>query len=167
MRRDGRPLERVRGSTGHTLVELLVMVVVLAILSSIAGVAAGVSGTQHLDMAEVQLRDALGWAQSQARSNRSPVAVVFDPDHDRFALVDADGVMLPDPLTRDAYLVSFHRPNQPRLVDLVAVQFGAAGKAAIFDAQGVPMTGGTVTLTARGTTRVLSIDPATGAITSS
>jgi len=167
MRRDRPRHERAAASGGYTLVELLVTVIVLGILSSIAGVAAGVSGTQHLDMAELQLRDALGWAQSQARSNRAPVAVVFDPDHDRFALVDAAGVMLPDPLTRDTYLVSFHRPNQPQLVDLVAADFGAAGMAVIFDAQGVPMTGGTVTLTARGTTRVLTVDPATGAISSS
>ena len=167
MRPDLRRLGRAGASGGYTLVELLVTVIVLAILSSIAGLAAGVSGAQHLDMAELQLRDALGWAQSQARSNRAPVAVVFDPDHDRFALVDAAGVMLPDPLTRDVYLVSFHRPNQPQLVDLVAAGFGAAGQAVIFDAQGVPMTGGTVTLTARGTTRVLTVDPATGAISSS
>ena len=154
-------------SRGYTLVELLVMVVVLAILSSIAGVASGASGPQQLDMAELQIRDALGWAQSQARSGRSPVAVVFDPDHDRFALVDADGALLPDPITHSGYLVSFHRPNQPRLVDLLTASFGAAGRAAIFDAQGVPMTGGAITMTALGHTRVLTVDPATGSLSSS
>ncbi|HZL99324.1 MAG TPA: hypothetical protein VFD43_03640, partial [Planctomycetota bacterium] len=144
--------------------ELLVVVAILGILSGIAGVASGVSGEQQLDMAELQIRDALAWAQAQARSNRSAAAVVFDAGQDRFALVDADGAALSDPVTQSAYVVSFRRPNQPRLVDLLDAAFGAAGRAAIFDAQGLPLTGGTITLQALGTTRTLTLDPATGAL---
>ena len=156
-----------RAEAGHTLLELLVVMAIIAILSGIAGVASGVSGAQHLDMAEVQIRDGLEWAQAQAHSNRRPVAVVFDPAQDRFALVDDTGAVLPDPLTHADYEVSFRRPNQPRLVHMLSVDFGAGGRALIFDAQGVPMTGGTIQLQARGTTRVLTIDAATGALSSS
>jgi prepilin-type N-terminal cleavage/methylation domain-containing protein len=162
----GRRIAR-RHERGYTLVELMLVVFIVAVMAGVAGVASGASESQHLDMAEIQIRDALAWAQSQARSNRVAVAVVFDPGNDRFTLVDASGAVLPDPLTRSEYLVSFHRPNQPRLVDVVAADFGACGRAVIFDAQGVPMTGGSITLASSPDTRVLTVDAATGSITSS
>jgi prepilin-type N-terminal cleavage/methylation domain-containing protein len=162
-----RDASRRRSAAGHTLLELLVVLAIIGILSGIAGVASGVSGAQHLDMAEVQIRDAIEWAQAQAHSNRSPVGVVFDPAEDRFAIVDASGVVLPDPLTHAGYEVSFHRPNQPRLVHMLSANFGAGGHALIFDAQGAPMTGGTIRLQARGVSRVLTVDAATGSLSSS
>ena len=158
---------RRRREAGHTLLEMLVVLAIIGILSGIAGVASGVSGAQHLDMAEVQIRDAVEWAQAQAHSNRRPVAVVFDTVLDRFALVDDTGAELPDPLTHASYEVSFRRPNQPRLVHMLSADFGAAGHALIFDAQGSPMTGGTIRLQARGNSRVLTVDAATGALSSS
>jgi prepilin-type N-terminal cleavage/methylation domain-containing protein len=156
-----------RATAGYTLLELLLVVCIVALLTGIAGIASGASDTQHLDMAEVQILDALAWAQAQARSNRAPVAVVFDLTRDRFALVDEHGALLTDPLTRAGYLVSFQHPNQPRLVDIVAASFGTAGLAVIFDAQGVPLTGGAIILEAGPHRRVLAVDAATGAVSSS
>ena len=47
---------------------------------------------------------------------------------------------------------------------VTAADFGTAGTAALFDSQGVPVTGGQLTLASRGRTRTLLLDAATGAI---
>jgi hypothetical protein len=146
---------------------MLMVIFLVALLAGVASVSVG-DGVEHqLEMADVQVRDALAWAQTLARSSRTPVGVVFDPAGERFAVVDQDGAQLPDPLTRRGYEIAFLRPNQPRRVDLAGADFGACGQAAVFDAQGVPLTGGTVTLQAGGRTRVLTVDAATGFVSSS
>lgn len=156
-----------RAERGHTLLELLLVVMILAIMAGVAGVVVGASGSQQLDLAEVQVRDAVAWAQSQARSNRVVAGVVFDLGQDSLALVDGTGALLDDPLTHSGYVVRFHRVNQPALVDIAAADFGAAGRVLIFDAQGVPLTGGLIRLEANALTRVLTVNAATGAVVSS
>lgn len=154
-----------RSSAGFTLVELLVVVFIMALIAGVAVASSGNGAEIALEMAEIQVRDALGRAQALARSNRAPYGVVFDVETDRFAIVDEHGVLAVDPLTRGDYIIDFVKPNQPKLVDIDSADFGAAGNAAIFDGQGVPLAGGTVTLKLRNSVRTLSLDAATGQVT--
>ena len=116
----------------------------------------------HLDMAEIQLRDACEWARRLAASQRRAHGVVFDVANERFAVVQEDGEEAVDPLTRKEYIVSFLGPNQSQGVDLLTADFGSTGSVAVFDANGIPYEGGTVQLKYQNTTRVLAIDPVTG-----
>jgi prepilin-type N-terminal cleavage/methylation domain-containing protein len=154
-------------AAGFTLIELLMVIFLVALLAGVAAVSLGYGNEDHLAMADVQVRDAIAWAQTLARSNRMPVGVVFDPGGERFAVVDQNGAQVSDPLTRRGYEVAFPRPNQPRRVDLHAADFGSCGAAVIFDAQGIPLTGGTVILQAGGRTRTLTVDGATGFVATS
>lgn len=155
-----------RGSPGFTLLELLVVVVVLIFMAGIGSLAAGDQGGQAVQLGAVQVTDALERAATLARSQRRPHGVAFDVANDRFAIVDEDGAPAVDPLTRKGYIVAFDRPNQPP-VDLVSAAFGTAGSAALFDAQGVPLTGGQVRLQSGATTLTLTLDAATGRVISS
>ena len=150
-----------RAARGFTLLELLVAVVVLALVGSLAGLAAPDRAEQSLDLAQVQIDDALARARSLARSQRLAFGVVFDPAGNRFALVDESGVPTIHPLTRGEYVVDFLRPGQP-LVDVVSADFGDAGAAALFDPQGTPLAGGVLEIAARQHSRTLVVDAGTG-----
>jgi type II secretory pathway pseudopilin PulG len=152
---------------GFTLLELLVTAVLLVLVASVAMTAVGDRGEQDLDMGEIQVRDALGHARALARSARSPHAVVFDVARDRFAIIDETGSATADLLTRRDAVVDFARPNQPRTVEITSAEFGATGSAAIFDAQGVPLTGGTIVLQSGRHMRTLTLDAATGDLSGS
>lgn len=159
-------LPRRPAAGGFTLLELLVVVVVLSIMAGVVAMSSADRGGQAVELGAVQVTDALQRAATLARSQRRPHGVAFDVAADRFAIVDEDGVPAVDPLTRKEYIVSFHRPNQPP-VDLQSASFGTAGSAALFDAQGVPLTGGQVRLQSGSATLTLTLDAATGRVTSS
>ena len=151
-----------RTAAGLTLLEVLMVVVILSIVAGMVGMTAGENGEQALELAEIQVRDAVERAQALALSSRSPHAVVFDTASDRFAVIDAIGQPAIDPLTKRSWIVDFVRPNQPKLVEIDSANFGPAGQAAIFDAQGVPLAGGTLTLRYANLTHTLVLDAATG-----
>jgi type II secretion system protein H len=154
-----RPTRHAR--RGFTLIELLVVIVILSIVAGMAAMAPADRGAQDLDLAAIQVNDAMERARALSRSQRMAHGVVFDLANDRFAVVAEDGTAATDPLTKRAYEVDFDRPNQPH-VDITGASFGGAGAAALFDPQGVPLAGGTVTLTAGSHNRTLTLDPATG-----
>jgi hypothetical protein len=52
-------------------------------------------------------------------------------------------------------------------VDVQGASFGDTGSAVVFDPQGVPMAGGTVTVGRGPNTRQITVDGATGRISSS
>ncbi|HEX5010505.1 MAG TPA: prepilin-type N-terminal cleavage/methylation domain-containing protein [Planctomycetota bacterium] len=156
-----------RSHSGFTLIELLVVLAIMAIMAVVAMPAAGASYDQRLDLVEMQITDAIGRAQALARSTQLPFGVVFDASGERFAVVDSTGAAVTDPLTRSSYIVGFDRPDQPKGIDVFSAAFGANGAAAIFDGQGLPVSGGTVVVRCHGSTRTLTLDQATGQLASS
>jgi prepilin-type N-terminal cleavage/methylation domain-containing protein len=157
---------RGAGQRGFTLVELLVVVIVLAILAGVAAIPATADGgAAALDLAQIQLQDAFVTAQTLAYSLGVPHGVVFDPATERFAVVAQDGQPASDPLTHADYTVDFTRSEQPRGVTIGSASFGATGVAGIFDGQGVPVAGGSLTISKGNATRTLVLDAATGKLT--
>jgi len=165
--RDSRGVRRVRRVRGTTLFELLVVLVIMGIMVGMMAVSADQNGTIALDQATVVVQDTCARAQALARSGRAPVGVVFDVAGNRLAIVREDGTLTKDPLTHADAVVNFKAPNMPSHVALKTAAFGAAGVAAIFDAQGVPLLGGTVTMQRKGLTRTLTLNAATGELTGS
>lgn len=155
-------LVRNRRSSGYTLVEMLAVVAVLTILLGTAGVPATGDGNAALDLAEVRLRDAFRYAQDLSYSLGEPHGVVFDLLEHRFAVVGADGVAVPNPLTHAAYVVEHRGDGQLGGIFIGLANFGSTGHAGIFDAQGVPVEGGVVTLGKGVLTRSYAFDGATG-----
>jgi prepilin-type N-terminal cleavage/methylation domain-containing protein len=152
-----------RGRRGFTLLEVLIVVVVLGILTVVAGIPASAdTGAADLDLAQIQIQDAFVTAHTLAYSMGVPHGVVFDPDTERFAVVALDGTPARDPLTHADYVIDFKRVEQPAGVKIQSAEFGPTGPAGIYDAQGVPVSGGTVTLSKGQAMRTLSLDPATG-----
>ncbi|HZL99215.1 MAG TPA: hypothetical protein VFD43_03090, partial [Planctomycetota bacterium] len=129
--------------------------------AAIAVPGAGSGYEARLDLVEIQVRDALQSAATLARSSRATHAVVFDTAGERFAVVDGTGAAVTDPLTRQAYIVDFERPDQPRGIDLFSADFGSSGSAAIYDGQGLPIDDGTLVLRCKSASRTLVLEQAT------
>ena len=164
-RRARRLSERRAG--GYTLIELLIVVAILAIIGSISMLSGGTGDAQALELTEVQVRDAVQWAQAVARSTRTPHGVNFDTTDDRLAVVTTSGQPIEDPLTKAEYIIEFTRPNQPTRIEITSADFGASGATLLFDAQGVPLTGGTVVIERGSLSTTLTVNAATGRVTSS
>jgi prepilin-type N-terminal cleavage/methylation domain-containing protein len=152
---------------GFTLIELLIVVIILGLLAGVAGLAATDSDAQALELAAIQVTDTIERAQNLARSSREPFGVVFETGSDRVVLVDVTGTPTIDPLTKRDFFLDFSLPGQPAMIVIGTADFGTTGRAVIFDPQGVPLEGGSLTLTRRSDSLVLTVDPATGAVTSS
>jgi len=149
------------------MLELLVIVGIMGLMVGMMTVTSTQNETIALDQAALKLQDACTRAQGLARSGRAPVGVVFDLEGNRFAIVTEDGTPARDPLTRTDAIVNLSAPNKAERVTLTAADFGAAGTSALFDAQGVPVTGGTLTISRGGQTRTLTLNAATGELTES
>lgn len=151
-------------SRGFTLIELLVVVVLLALVASMATVASTDDDTLALDMAAMQITDAVERAHALALSTRTAHAVTFDVTNDRFAVVDEFGALLDHPVSKKPWLVDFVSPEQPQRIDLVSASFGDAGEAIMFDAAGEGVESGTLELGRGDVTVTLSFNAATGRI---
>jgi prepilin-type N-terminal cleavage/methylation domain-containing protein len=151
-----------RSTAGFSFIELMVVVLVLGILVGIAGVPAVDNHGQALAQGELFVRDAIHTARSRALSTRIPHGVAFDTAGERLIVLAQDGTPVKDLMTKGDYMIDFGRPDMPSGLGISAADFGTTSTAAIFDAQGDPVSGGTVTLECNGQTLVLTLDAATG-----
>ena len=149
---------------GFTLIELLVVIVVLGILGATAALSADGTRDRELDVAEMQIRDAVARAALVARSSRQTAGVVFNLTSSRLAVVDETGTAVLDPLTKGPWIVSLDRLDQPGSLVIVSAEFGATGQAIVFDPQGTPLAGGSLSLRSGHSTRTLSVDGMTGLV---
>src|SRR5262245_56563075 len=156
-----------RRQSGHTVLELLVVVMMLAILAAIAIPAASVGDDRKLDTLQLALQDAIDHAQSLAFHQGSAYGVRFNTAGQWFAVVNENGVPVDDPLSHGDYMIKLTNPSPdlPSGCHLDYAMFGIRPLAA-FDEKGVLIHGGEVRLTAGKTQRILTCTTATATLSS-
>jgi hypothetical protein len=149
-------------TSGHTVLELLVVVMMLAILAAIAIPAASVGDDRKLDTMQLALQDAIDHAQSLSFHQGVAYGVRFSTAGQWFAVVNENGVPVDDPLSHGDYLIRMTNPSPdlPSGVHLDYAMFGPRPLAG-FDEKGVLIKGGEVRITAGKTQRILTCDTAT------
>jgi hypothetical protein len=153
-----------RARSGHTVVELLVVVLVLALLAGIVLPSGSVGDDRKLDTLQLEIQDALDHAQSLSYHTGSAHGVRFSANSQWFGVVNEMGMLIDDPLSHGDYIVRLKEPGQPKNVSIDYAMFGARPLAA-FDAKGVLTESGEVRLRAGDTERWLTCNTATATLT--
>jgi hypothetical protein len=155
-------MNRIR--SGHTIVELLVVVAILILLAGIVLPSSGVGDQRKLDTLQLEIQDALDHAQSLSYHTGSTHGVRFNSNSQWFGVVNELGLLIDDPLSHGDYIVRLKEPGQPKDVHIDYAMFGARPLAA-FDAKGVLTTSGEIHLRAGETERWLTCNTATATLT--
>ena len=153
----------MRSERGHTLLELLVVVAILMVLAAIAMPSSSNGPERKLDTVQLAIQDALDHAQSLATSTAAVYGVRFDAEEQWFAVVDATGTPVDDPLSHKPYLVRLLLPGEPPDVVIDSVDFDGH-IVAVFNEKGVMHSGGEVHLRSGTTLRWLEADTATATL---
>ena len=149
-----------RRTSGHTVLELLVVLVVLAVLAAIVIPSATVGDERKLDTVQLAMQDAIDHAQSLAYHQGVAYGVRFSIPGQWFAVVNENGVPMSDPLSHGDYLIRLAGPNIPTDVHIDYANFGIRPLAA-FNIKGVLIESGEIHLRAGQTQRVLVCETAT------
>ena len=155
-------------ASGFTLAEIIVVVIIL-------GIAAGIVTPYVVSTSETALLSAartlacdLQYAQSVAITSQVKVKVSFNAGADSYTLAKIEGTestTLIHPINKSDYVVDFSTQLGFEGVALSTAAFGAGPAAEVtFDEMGSPDNGGTVTLTAGGSTYTVNVSEATGTI---
>ncbi len=140
----------------------LLAVFVLSLLVGTSGVVSlGTHGPAFQHSGET-IREALEAARALALETGRLHGVVFEVGGDRAAVVDQDGSLVSNPLTPSGYALDGTDADPHQRVTIEAADFGTTRHAAIFDADGVPLAGGSVVLRHGDTVAELHVDAATG-----
>jgi prepilin-type N-terminal cleavage/methylation domain-containing protein len=156
-----------RNQSGHTLLELLVVVLILGILAGIAIPAASVGDDRKLDTLQLAIQDAIDHAQSLSFHQGIAYGVRFNVNGQWFAVVNENGVPVDDPLSHGDYLIRLTNPSpdMPNGCKLDYAMFGPR-PLACFDEKGVLVRGGEVRITAGKTQRILTCTTANSTLSS-
>ena len=163
------PTRRTHGSTGYTLVEVLIIVAILGIAASIIVpqmLAAGTLGVQAA--ARIIIADIL-FAQNDAVAKQRTRKVVFDPASESYSLTDeADAVLSANWKGGGGnnYIVDFVNDSRFQGVVIVSADFGGATPQTLeFDDLGGPLSGGTVEIEFQGERYRITVASFTGRVT--
>ena len=149
--------------SGHTVLEILIVVAVLALLAGIVLPSGGVGDDRKLDTLQLEIQDAIDHAQSLAYHKGAAHGVRFNTSHQWFAVVNEVGIAIDDPLSHGDYAVILADPGQPKGVSIDYAMFGPRPLAA-FDAKGVLVVPGEIHLRAGSTERWLTCNTATATL---
>ena len=181
----GRMLNQ-EAPTGFTLLETLIVLLVLGIVAMVSLPALnGALEDSHLSSAASEVVNALEFAQLNALSSGSKTRVTIDSGTDTILVEqfmppvgllgsepqlnesDVEGgtfVVMGNPLNRGTdYNISFTGANRFTGADITSVAFGA-DNSVVFDPQGSPSNGGTVSLTVGNRQVVVNLDSQSGKV---
>ncbi len=153
-----------RARSGHTIIELLIVVLVLGLLAGIVLPSSSVGDDRKLDTLQLEIQDAIYHAQSLAYHKGAVYGVRFNVGSQWFAVVNEVGVPIDDPLSHGDYVVRLGTPGQPKGVAIDYATFGVRPLAP-FDTKGVLTTAGEIHLRAGDTDRWLICNTATATLT--
>ncbi|MBM3316417.1 MAG: prepilin-type N-terminal cleavage/methylation domain-containing protein [Candidatus Eisenbacteria bacterium] len=156
------PASRAR-SAGVTLVELLVALAVIAVLSGAAvSLLAGGQARSAAEEAARRLAADVAFAQTDALARRSARTLVFDERRESYTL-EQQGTPLVHPVSRQPFVVELASAARAARVDLSRPDFGG-DTCLVFDAEGVPASGGSVWLAAGAHRFAVTVAEVTGRV---
>jgi type II secretory pathway pseudopilin PulG len=145
------------------MIELIVVIVVLGIASIVVVPYLARSDTFEVQGAARAVIGDLLFAQNDAIAQQATRKVVFDPTNDRYTLTDGSDAPLAAPWLGGTYQVRFGAGSQWSSVSIDSVSF--TGDTVWFDELGTPSEGGTIDVTAGGTTYRVTVTALTGRVT--
>lgn len=152
-----------RRNSGHTLLELLVVVIVLMIIAGIVIPSSSVGAERKLDTLQVVMQDAINQAQTLAYHQGTTFGVRFDVAGQYVAVVNEYGTPTEDPFTHGDYVIRLSGPDIPSNVYIDSADFDGRPLAA-FNEKGVLVVGGEVHIRSGDTPRWLVADTATNTL---
>ena len=149
---------------GFTMLEILIVVVIIAIAALTVVPMMSSAGSLQIRSAANMIAADLEYAKSMAISRGQNFSVEFDESADSYRILDQDDKVIPHPVKKGFdYVVNFQNDSRLNKVDITGADFNASPSVQ-FDCLGSPDYGGTVSLSAGGTTATVRVEPVTGYI---
>jgi prepilin-type N-terminal cleavage/methylation domain-containing protein len=158
---------------GFTIIELMIVLVILGIAAAIAVPMVSSAASMQLRSAVNMVAADLEYAKSMSISTGQYYSVEFNTAQNRYEVQDPSGAVIPHPVSKKNYAVSFGDDGRLDQVTIQGVTSGAAALSEVcFDYLGTPRSSTAaeltnpvvVTLQAGGATRTVTVKAVTGFI---
>lgn len=152
-----RPDHIFRKAAAFTLVELSLVLFILVLIGAVAIPRfAGFATERRLEGAASRITADLEFARRRARSTNKPLTIRFFAVSNRYMLLDVPN---PDHPSDPNYSVDLR--SAPYEAEMAFADFGGDGDV-VFDAYGLPDTGGSVIVRVGQRTKTVTLDQTTG-----